>query len=325
MNTPEQGLPLIFNMTIKQILIHGGLFVVTFFTTTVAGVAWLNLDPFDLNNFSAGLPYSLSILFILTCHEFGHYFAAQHHGVQATLPYYIPSPTIPNFLNFGTFGAVIRTQTPIPSKKVLFDIGVAGPLAGFAATILVLVYGFTHLPGKEFILAIHPEYFSQAQQQAGASLEIGPTLLYSFLSMTLTDPLKEFVPPMTEMYHYPFLLTGWFGLFVTAMNLIPVGQLDGGHLSYAMFGSRHRSIAQTAFGMILILGIAGWLPEFGIEASFGWSGWLLWAVILLFVIKLYHPPVSDETELDPNRRMIGWITYGILCVSFAPVPFSLIF
>lgn len=312
-------------MTTKQILIHSTLFVVTFFTTTVAGVSWLNLDPFDLYNFTAGLPYSLSILFILTCHEFGHYFAARYHGVSATLPYYIPSPSLPGFLNFGTFGAVIRTTSPIPSKKVMFDIGVAGPIAGFVATIGVLIYGFTHLPGKEFILQIHPEYFSGAGQEGGVALEFGSSMLYNFFSLSLTDPAREFIPPMTEMYHYPFLITGWFGLFVTAMNLIPVGQLDGGHVSYAMFGEQHKIIARIAFGMILAMGIIGWLPELGVESSYGWSGWLFWALILFFFVKLYHPPVSDETQLDPNRKLLGWITYGILIACFAPSPFNISF
>lgn len=311
-------------MTTKQIVTHGTLFIVTFFTTTVAGVSWLNLDPFDLANFSAGIPYALSILFILTCHEFGHYFAAKKHGVDATLPYYIPSPSLPGFLNFGTFGAVIRTKSPIPSKKVMFDIGVAGPLAGFIATLLILVYGFTHLPGKDFIVSIHPDYFTKTQE-GGVGLEFGSTVLYHFLSVTLTDPLNEFVPPMSEMYHYPLLITGWFGLFVTAMNLIPIGQLDGGHLSYAMFGDRHRFISRIAFVSLLAMGISGWLPEFGINVSFGWSGWLFWALILFFVVKLYHPPVDDESELDPNRKLIGWITYGILFVCFAPMPFTISF
>lgn len=312
-------------MTIKQILIHGTLFIVTFFTTTVAGVSWLNLDPFDLYNFTLGLPYSLSILFILTCHEFGHYFAARYHGVNATLPFYIPSPSLPGFLNFGTFGAVIRTKSPIPSKKVMFDIGVAGPIAGFIATVFVLMYGFTHLPGKEFILKIHPDYFSGVQQQGGVALEFGSSVLYNFFALTLADPAREFIPPMSEMYHYPFLITGWFGLLVTAMNLIPVGQLDGGHLSYAMFGDKHKLISRIAFGILLAMGVAGWLPEFGVHIQGGWSGWLFWALILFFVVKLYHPPVEDETELDSNRRLIGWITYGILIVSFAPTPFNISF
>jgi membrane-associated protease RseP (regulator of RpoE activity) len=308
-------------MTLRSILVHSGLFIATFFTTTVAGVAWLNIDPFDLSNFWYGLPYSLSILFILTCHEFGHYFAARYHGVEATLPYYIPTPSLPGFLNFGTFGAVIKTQSPVPSKKVMFDIGVAGPIAGFAATLAVLMYGFTHLPGKEFILQIHPDYFTQPEQ--GFGLRFGSSLLYDFFSLTFADGSKDFIPPMTEMYHYPFLITGWFGLFVTAMNLIPVGQLDGGHLSYAMFGDRHRMVSNVAFGIIFLIGAAGFLPLLGIETTIGWTGWIFWVLILLFVVKLYHPPVADETELDPTRKLIGWITFGILAVSFSPTPFNL--
>ena len=143
----------------SKIAIHLSLFLACFFTVTVAGVQWLNRDPFDLNNFGYGIPYSLSILFILTCHEFGHYFAARFHGVDATLPYFIPFPTLPSVVNFGTLGAVIKTKTAIPSKKIMFDIGVAGPIAGFVATLLVLSYGFIALPGKEFILSIHPQYF----------------------------------------------------------------------------------------------------------------------------------------------------------------------
>ncbi|MCK9408616.1 MAG: site-2 protease family protein [Bacteriovoracaceae bacterium] len=308
-------------MTLQKILIHSGLFIATFFTTTVAGVSWLNIDPFDLSNFVYGLPYSIGILFILSCHEFGHYFAARYHGVNATLPYYIPTPSLPGFLNFGTFGAVIKTLSPVPSKKVMFDIGVAGPIAGFIATVGLLMYGFTHLPGKEFILQIHPEYFTQESQ--GIGLRFGSSLLYDFFSIILTDGANDFVPPMTEMYHYPFLITGWFGLFVTAMNLIPVGQLDGGHLSYTMFGDRHRIVSRISFGIIFIIGAMGFLPLLGIETTFGWSGWIFWTLILLFVVKLYHPPVEDETELDPTRRLIGWLTFGILAVSFSPSPFNL--
>jgi membrane-associated protease RseP (regulator of RpoE activity) len=310
-------------MTIGKTLLHLGLFIATFFTTTVAGVAWLNIDPFELSNFSYGLPYSLSILFILTCHEFGHYFAARYHGVDVTLPFFIPTPSLPGFMNFGTFGAVIKTQSPIPSKKVMFDIGVAGPIAGFIATIGMLIYGFTHLPGKEFILQIHPDYFAPTQQ--GVGLTFGSSLLYNFFGIALTNGAADFIPPMSEMYHYPFLCTGWFGLFVTAMNLIPIGQLDGGHLSYTMFGERHKMVSNVAFGIIFLLGAAGFLPMLGIETSFGWSGWVFWTLILLFVVKLYHPPVDDETELDPNRKLIGWLTFGILIVSFIPTPFNIAF
>jgi membrane-associated protease RseP (regulator of RpoE activity) len=308
-------------MKIGKILLHLGLFISTFFTTTVAGVAWLNIDPFDLGNFTRGLPYSLAILFILTCHEFGHYFAARYHGVEATLPFFIPTPSLPGFLNFGTFGAVIKTQSPIPSKKVMFDIGVAGPIAGFIATMGVLIYGFTHLPGKEFILQIHPDYFTQTEQ--GVGLTFGSSLLYNFFGAAFTNGAKDFIPPMSEMYHYPFLCTGWFGLFVTSMNLIPIGQLDGGHLSYTMFGERHKMVSNVAFGIIFLTGAAGFLPMIGIETTFGWSGWIFWTLILLFIVKLYHPPVDDETELDSNRRLIGWLTFAILIVSFTPSPFNI--
>jgi membrane-associated protease RseP (regulator of RpoE activity) len=289
-------------MTLKKKIIHSTLFIATVFTTSVAGVAWLNRDPFDLYNFPAGLEYAALILFILTCHEFGHYFAARYHGVEATLPYYIPSPSLPGLLNFGTFGAVIRTKSSIPSKKVMFDIGVAGPIAGFIATLGVLTYGFTHLPGKEFILTIHPDYFTAPSE--GVGLQFGPSLLYNAMSALLTDPLRDFVPPMSEMYHYPFLCTGWFGLFVTAMNLIPIGQLDGGHLSYAMFGDRHKAVSHVAFAGLLLFGLLGLLPAWGIDTTYGWSGWIFWAIVLLFIVKLYHPPVEDESPLDPARRII---------------------
>jgi len=307
----------------SKIIIHLVLFVVCFFTITVAGVQWLNRDPFDLANFSSGIPYSLSILFILACHEFGHYFAARIHGVDATLPYFIPFPTLPSVVNFGTLGAVIRTRSAVPSKKIMFDIGVAGPIAGFMATLIVLSYGFLALPGKEFILSIHPQYFSQVQPEGGVDLTFGSPLLYQLLSFVFTNPTRQFVPPMTEMYHYPYLCAGWFGLFVTAMNLLPVGQLDGGHAAYTMFGTKHKVIARAAFVVIVVIGLLGLLPVINVHVSFGWIGWLFWALILLLVVKLNHPPVLDETPLDPTRRNIGWVTFGILCLSFVPTPFTI--
>ena len=308
-----------------NILTHCALFAITFFTLTVAGVQWLNRDPFDLNNFALGIPYSLSILLILASHEFGHYFAARFHRVDATLPYFIPFPNLPGVVNFGTLGAVIKTKSPISSKAAMFDIGVGGPIAGFCVTLIVLAYGFLTLPGKEFILSIHPEYFSQPQPEGGVSLTFGNSILYQILSFVFTNPTSQFVPPMTEMYHYPFLCAGWFGLFVTAMNLIPVGQLDGGHLAYTMFGQQHKVIARSAFAIILFIGLLGLLPLFNRSFTFGWTGWLFWALILFFIIKLDHPPVLDETPLDEFRKKVGWMTFGILALSFIPTPFTIPF
>lgn len=305
------------------------LFLITFFTTTVAGVAWI-FGPeaaFDLRNFSIGLPYSLSILFILASHEFGHYFAARAHRVKATLPYFIPFPLTSFFLNFGTLGAVIKTLSPVPNKKAMFDIGVAGPIAGFIASVIILIYGFTHLPGIEFILRIHPDYFMRSGESSGVSLEFGPSLMYLFLEKLFTNPSVDFVPPMSEIYHYPFLCTGWFGMFVTAMNLIPVGQLDGGHISYSLFGSStHRLIANISFVLLMALGVGGFLTElFEININLGWSGWLFWALILKFVIRLYHPEIVDYEDLDPRRKLIGYLTIAIFIVSFIPVPFFISF
>src|SRR5512140_1328625 len=148
-------------MPLSKKLFHLLLFIITFFTTAVAGAAWLNIDPFEISNIERGIPYACALLFILGTHEFGHYFASRFHRVDATLPYFIPFPTLPGFLNFGTLGAVIRTKSPVPTKQAMFDIGVAGPIAGFIASLIVLAYGFTHLPGREFILGIHPDYFTK--------------------------------------------------------------------------------------------------------------------------------------------------------------------
>ena len=325
-----------------QSLLHLFLFLLTFFTTTVAGVQWVGLDPFELANFTAGLPYSIAILFVLGSHEFGHYFAARYHGVKATLPYFIPFPPIPLFLNFGTLGALIRTRTTVPSKKVMFDIGIAGPIAGFIACLIVLVYGFATLPGKEYLLTIHPEYDFLANQVPGSQgipLEFGQTLLFSAFSLLLTEPTTQFLPPMSEMYHYPFLCVGWFGLFVTAMNLIPIGQFDGGHIIYAMFGEAHKRIARFSFLGLMILGLPSVVDSFGrIALSFfsdqpipqiipfseySWSGWFLWAMISYYFVKIYHPPVPDETPLDEFRMKIGWSTALIFVLSFSFVPFTI--
>ena len=306
----------------QRYLLHSLLFLTTFLTTTIAGVFWLNKDGFDLQNFHLGLPYSVSILFILASHEFGHYFAAKHHKVKATLPFFIPFPPLPGFLNFGTLGAVIRTRSPVPTKQVMFDIGIAGPIAGFVATLIVLIYGFLTLPGIEYLYDIHPEYRELAQLPEG-DLTFGTTILYWLMSQALTDPSVSFVPSMNEMYHYPFLCVGWFGLFVTAMNLIPVGQLDGGHIAYAMFGIQHQIIARTSFATLLVIGLAGFLPLAGVYTPIGWTGWLFWAIILFFVIKVDHPPIDDPTELDPNRMLIGWLSFAMLILCFSTSPFNL--
>lgn len=304
-------------------ILHIALFVVTFITTLIAGVEWTTgkMGPYPLSDLASGLPYSLSILFILGVHEFGHFFAAVYHKVKVTLPFFIPFPPISGLLNFGTMGAVIKTKEPIPNNKAMFDIGAAGPIAGFVACLIVLIYGFTHLPPAEYILQIHPDYYSPDYGKNAIGLAFGDTLLFSMLKFLFTNA-SQFVPPMSEVYHYPFLCVGWGGLFITSMNLIPVGQLDGGHVIYSMFGEKkHEAIASIAMIMLLLLGVLGILQSFlNFGITIGWSGWLFWSLVLFFFVKIKHPPVYQFENLGWKRKIIGYIAILIFILSFSPSP-----
>ncbi len=325
--------------------LHLALFLITFTTTTLAGAQWVgkNIDitNFEIlkKNFAYGLPFSATFLLFLTCHEFGHFFAAMYHCVRASLPYYIPMPPIPILLNIGTFGALIRTRERIPDSTSLFDIGVYGPISGFVIAFFVLLYGFATLPPIEYIYQIHPEYQTLGYiPEVRGALFTGKNLLYWLLERAFDSPR---IPPMTEMYHYPFLFAGWLGCFVTALNLLPIGQLDGGHIIYAMFGrKKHRLIARVFLGIIIVLGLptfAEWIV--GIASLFGnfhfegfgfpkwvyevsWASWIIWAIILARFVKIDHPPVYDEHPLDSKRMIIGWISIAIFILCFTPVPFS---
>ena len=308
----------------KNYLLHIGLFLITFFTTTIAGAQWITGTggPYEIEFLLEGLPYSLSILFIITCHEFGHYFAALYHKVKATFPYYIPFPPIPFFINFGTMGAVIRTKSPVPTKKAMFDIGVAGPLAGFAACLIILIYGFLNVPGVDYILNIHPDYFAPETNDRTLNLVFGDTILFSFFRWIFIEP-GQFFPPMSEIYHYPYLCVGWFGLFITAMNMIPIGQLDGGHIGYTMFGKEtHFKVAVICFSILFVMGVVSIIEmAFKLNTQIGWFGWFVWALILYFIIKIEHPPIHDDSKLDNKRMLIGYLSFLILVISFSPNPF----
>jgi len=307
-------------------LLHIGLFIVTFITTTIAGVEWTTgrLGPYEIETLLKGLPYSISIMVIISFHEFGHYFAARYHKVSATLPNYIPFPPISYFINFGTMGAVIRTRQRIYSRKAMFDIGIAGPLSGFAVCLVILIYGFTNVPGVEYILSIHPEYLEPEFGKNGLSLVFGDSILFTSLRAIFADHSK-FFPPMTEIYHYPFLCAGWFGLLITSMNMIPVGQLDGGHIAYTMFGDENSyKVSVIAFLILFVLGIIGIVDgtlELGL--GIGWGGWLFWSLILYFIIKLKHPPVPDPVPLSKGRMLLGYLSFFIFVISFSPAPIML--
>lgn len=238
------------------------LFLATFVTTTLAGTRWIDptlLSIYDVTwqDFLNGLPFSISFLSILTVHEFGHYFTARFHGVKSSLPYYIPIP--PFLLSIGTMGAVIRLRQRVYSNIQNFDIGLAGPLAGFILALGILFYGFTNLPPKEYIYEIHPDYveygvnyanYVYKQSEDRIDIVVGDNLLFLFFKKFVAD--QERIPNPHELIHYPIIFAGFLALVFTSLNLLPIGQLDGGHILYGLVGyKQHKKIATIVFFLLL--------------------------------------------------------------------------
>lgn len=282
-------------LTKKQIIIHIGLFLITLTTTTLAGTEWqfsrflgLEENPLTWEYFLKGFSFSLPFLGILTVHEFGHYFTAKWHKVKVTLPYYLPFWFGFLFLpSIGTMGAFIRIKELVNSRVKYFDIGIAGPLAGFVVALGVLFYGFTHLPPPEYIFEIHPEYeqfgldyADKVYQDDTLSFKVGNNLLFAFFeNYVATDPAR--VPNHYELIHYPWLFAGFLALFFTALNLIPIGQLDGGHVLYGLFGNRwHKRISASLF--VIFVTYAG----LGIVSPYAQSD-DLWVELPLYGFFLY--------------------------------------
>jgi membrane-associated protease RseP (regulator of RpoE activity) len=252
----------------RRYAIHLSLFVVTLICTTLAGAEWISgnsflysAKPMGWEHFWQGLAFSLPFLGILTVHEFGHYFTAKKYRLDVSLPYYLPMwlgflglPT-----SIGTLGAFIRIRSRIRSTKVFFDVGIAGPLAGFIIAFGVLWYGFATLPPIDYIFTIHPEYrqfgvrfYEQAYKNLppGSNVVLGSNLLFEFFKTYVADP--ERLPPPQEMMHYPWLLAGYLALFFTALNLIPIGQLDGGHILYGLIGTKaYRPVSLMLFWIFI--------------------------------------------------------------------------
>jgi len=285
----------------KAILKHSLLFILTFICVSVTGILWVgqsaNADTF-FDMLPEGILFASVFLLFLASHEFGHYFAAVYHKIRVTLPYFIPVP-----FGIGTLGAVIRIKEKIEDSRQLFDIGISGPVAGFIISLATLMYGFATLPGPEFIqnfeghdeVIAHVEAYgtfpdSPPEETEGMLMVLGNTILYSSLASFFDN-----APPMWEMYHYPFLFAGWLGLFFTALNLMPVGQLDGGHILYSLIGfRRHRKVARVTFGFITALaGIEAvpFIHAVVIEwnSTLGSFSILIWAFFLFFLIrKAFH-------------------------------------
>lgn len=271
----------------RTILIQVVLFITTFITTTISGAEFcygrsilavvddsIGFNPtYSWQDFLLGMEFSVPFLLILTVHEFGHYFMAMYHKIRASLPYYIPFPPAIFFPSIGTMGAVIRIKDPVRSNREHFDIGLAGPLAGFIVAFIVIAYGYFSLPPGEYIYTFHPEYkqyglnyadhvYTDAYMKDNKALDIqiGSTLLFKVFEFFISDKSK--IPNAHELIHYPVLLAGFFALFFTSLNLLPIGQLDGGHITYGLFGWRkHKWIATVFFvAMIFYSGLGAVKP-----------------------------------------------------------------
>ncbi|MDI6891043.1 MAG: site-2 protease family protein [Thermodesulfovibrionales bacterium] len=275
----------------KGLFLHLILFIFTLFSTLLAGAMQAGVSILkEPEKIYKGLPFALTLMSILLAHELSHYFASRKHRVKATLPYFIPAPTI-----IGTFGAFIKMKSPISTRKALLDIGASGPIAGFIISVMVSIIGLS-------LSKVVP-----IQETKGA-ISLGDSLLFSILSSLILD----YQPGSQDILLHPVAFTGWIGLFVTSINLIPIGQLDGGHIAYALFGEKYNLISNIFIPIMLLLGLLLW------------EGWAIWAVLLL-ILGLRHPPIQyPEVPLDRKRRFIGWITLAIFALTFIPVPFKIL-
>jgi membrane-associated protease RseP (regulator of RpoE activity) len=269
-----------------RLMFHLFLLGLTVLTTSFAvGLFWLG-------SIWQGVVYSFTVLSILAAHEMGHYIACQWYGVRATLPFFIPAPIPP----VGTFGAFIKIKSPIPSRRALFDIGIAGPLAGFVFAIPAAFFG---------------HYF--ARSAPPAEITEGSILIHSPLLFVFFERILD-LPPVIDLN--PVWWAAWIGVFMTALNLLPVGQLDGGHVTYAVFGKRgHRAIALTCYFSVIALAVY--------SARHGMWNWVVWGVLLTLVMRVGHPPVVDEDQpLGMTRKLVAVIGLLVFALSFIPFPFT---
>ncbi len=392
-------------------LIQLALFIITIVTTTFAGAEW-TIGEFVFfgmtwDDFIFGFNFSIPFLLILTFHEFGHYFTARYHKISVSLPYYIPMwfgfigiPTI------GTMGAFIRIRENIASRIKYFDVGVSGPIAGSVVALFLLIYGFKTLPETEYIYEVHPEYevfgeyFEEKmngldtvilkvdldstrrgyaglqdtiQTNRPGSISFGDNILMN-LGRKYLAPDDRYVPSANELMHYPILLAAFLAFFFTALNLLPIGQLDGGHVLFGLFGPKyHAIISRILFTAFLFYAGLGWVSsadlvnnslegigsfllsigvylflvywssfsvfkenrdrllyatamltaQYFIASAFkieGYSGWLLFSLLIGRFIGVDHPPVVDNRDLTPGRKILGWVALVIFILCFSPRP-----
>jgi membrane-associated protease RseP (regulator of RpoE activity) len=297
------------------------LFILTVLSVMLAGAQPEGPIPADTwgqilllaKSILTGWPFAASLLGILLAHEFGHYLMSRYHKTAATLPFFIPMP----FSILGTMGAFIQMQAIPKNKRILFDIGIAGPLAGMVVAVPVLFLGLSlskigpivaspggFIEGNSLLYLISKFIVFGQWLPAPASLNGLPLLAY-WLKYFFTGSPVPFGG--MDVFIHPVAFAGWAGLLVTALNLIPVGTLDGGHVTYALFGEKVRKAYPY---VLVILGVLGLV----------WATWWFWAVLLLWLGRVHAEPLDQITELDPRRRALGWFAILLFVLVFSPVP-----
>jgi membrane-associated protease RseP (regulator of RpoE activity) len=306
-NCPDPFIPK-SNPSYREWFISAALFCITLLSTTYAGLFYTIGDVDLLNALRAfyhdpklviyGLPFSIPLILILLAHELGHFFACRYYGMRCTPPFFIPAP----FPVTGTFGAFIKIKSHFPNKRVLFDIGIAGPLAGFALVVPALWIGISLsnlIPKGSF---------------HGGDLSFGEPLIFRLLSALLLG----YSPDKHEIIAHPIAMAAWVGLLATSLNLLPIWQLDGGHIAYAILGrARQKKLTVFSIASLIILSFWGWPTP----------SYLLLGILLLLIgarLRFYHPPtLLDEESLGAGRIFLGAIALLILIACFIPVPVSL--
>ena len=319
----------------KTKIIQVVLFIITLITTTLAGAEAITGHFFLLEkddtalrfpeDFWQGLKFSLPFLGILTFHEFGHYFTARYYKIKVSLPYYIPMWLSAITTSIGTMGAVIRIIGRTRSRKEYFDIGIAGPLAGFVVALGVLFYGFTHLPPVEYIFTIHPEYAKFGSNYSvevlrdikalNGQLVLGDNLLFKFFKTYVANP--ALLPPNFEIMHYPFIWAGYLSLFFTALNLIPIGQLDGGHILYGLIGKRNFNLLSPIIFISFALFAGYGLFSIHEITMIGKGGqytddndFLGWLLAYIFFLRICFSRISEN-------QITSWVlSLGVVVTQF---------
>ncbi|MDE2653105.1 MAG: site-2 protease family protein [Gemmatimonadota bacterium] len=305
-----------------RLLLHFLLFAAALASAIVAGSFLTGMDPLRtrfaeiggglypvptrirFEQLGAGLTFGVTFIGILLAHELGHYLLARRHRVPVSLPYFIPFP--PYFSIVGTLGAFIRLRGPMANRTVLFDIGVAGPLVSFGLSLPILVAG---LYLSEVIPAADSQAYPFTVLFLGEPIWLGNSAVLQLATWTTVPGLE----PGQAILLHPLAFAGWLGIFVTALNLIPLGQLDGGHVLYALVGPRQRSLGMVFVLLLIPLGLVWW-------------GWWLWAGVALAVGRgrVGHPPVQmEEARPGRGRTILGWVALAIFLLSFSPAPLRL--